>query len=309
MADTPQPGWYPDPWSGDHLRWWDGAEWTEGTTRPEVHGPPVATIAPPAQSLPPEVQPLWRQRSFQVPAAAVLAAMVVITVVAFVSQSGSSGPRVAAGIGASAATTDLGGRATSPGAAVANRINFSAADFPPEWSSSVSTDDSTATSQDAQVAACAGGADPRASVEKDVSSADFSTQGIDVTSDVTIMKTAQLARQDLAAMTAPKAVACFRWFYPSFAASSAPSGTQIHIVSVNTLPVDKYGDGSFGFRIVMNVTSAGATTAATVDEIGFLKGRLEVTATFTRMGSAFQASTESHLISALVSRAAKAPSI
>jgi hypothetical protein len=234
--------------------------------------------------------------------------MVVITVVAFASRSGSPGPRVAAGIGAPAPTT-AGGRAVSPAAAAAERINFSAADFPPEWSSSVSPDDSTTTSQDAQVAACAGGADPRASVEKDVSSADFSTGSLDVASDVTIMKTAQLARQDLAAMTAPKAVACFRWFYPSFAVSSAPPGTQIHLVSVDTLPVDRYGDGSYGFRVVMNVTSAGASAVTTVDEIGFLKGRLEITATFTRSGAAFPTATESHLLTVLAGRAAKAPLI
>jgi hypothetical protein len=109
-------------------------------------------------------------------------------------------------------------------------------------------------------------------------------------------------------MTAPKAVACFRWFFPSFASSSAPSGTQIHIVSVNTLPIAHYGEGSFGFRVVMNVTSGDASVVATVDEIGFLKGRLEVSATFTGIGSPFPAATQSRLMLLLAGRAAKAPS-
>jgi hypothetical protein len=233
----------------------------------------------------------------------VLTAVVVIAAVAFVSSSGSPGPRVAAGIGATATTTGSG--RASAGAAVADRINFSAADFPAGWSSTLSHDSST-SSQDARVASCAGATDPRTSIEKDVSSAGFSTQGMNATSDVTIVKTAQLARQDLAAMTSPKALACFRWFFPGFAASSAPPGAQIHIVSVNTLPVPNYGEGSFGFRVVMSVTSAGARAVATVDEIGFLSGRLEVSGAFTGAPAPFPAAMESRLMAALARRAAKA---
>ena len=129
---------------------------------------------------------------------------------------------------------------------------------------------------------------------------------MDVSSDVTIVKTAQLARQDLAAMKGAKALACFRWFFPGLAASSAPPGTQIHIVSVNPLPVPSYGQGSFGFRVVMSVTSGGVRAVATVDEIGFLRGRFEVSGTFTAPGP-FPAATEGRLMAALASRAAKAP--
>jgi hypothetical protein len=305
MPDSPQAGWFPDPWSDGQLRWWDGSEWTGGTTILETHGAPVATVAPPAPTPPPEEQPLWRQRSVQVPAIAVLTAVVVIAVAAFASWPGSPSPRIAVGIGATPTTvSDLGG---STDTNVADRINFSPADFPPEWSSSVGPDEGiTTTSQDAQVAACAGAPDPASSAEKDVPSADFSDQGMDVSSDVTIMKSQKLARQDLAAMTSPKALACFRWFYPSFAASSAPAGTQIHLVSVDPLSVATYGDGSFGFRVVMDVTSNGSTAVATIDEIGFVRGTLEVSGTFTSARAPFPAATESQRMAALASRAAKA---
>jgi hypothetical protein len=304
MPDKPQAGWFPDPWSEGQLRWWDGSEWTGGTTSLETHGPPVATIAPPAPTPPPEEQPWWRQRSVRVPAAAVLTAVVVITIVALVSASGSPGPRVTLGIGATPTTVaNLGG---STDTAVADRINFSSADFPPQWSSTVSQDDSSTTSQDAQVAACAGAPAPASSMEKDVSSSDFSTQGMDVSSDVTVMKSAKLAQQDLAAITGPKALACFRWFFPSFAAASAPAGSQIHVVSVDVLRVANYGDGSFGFRVVMDVKGTGSSTVATVDEIGFLKGRLEVSGIFTGTPSPFPAAMESRLTAVLAGRAAKA---
>jgi hypothetical protein len=57
------------------------------------------------------------------------------------------------------------------------------------------------------------------------------------------------------------------------------------------------------------VTSPGSTVVATVDEIGFLKGRLEVSGVFTRVGSPFPATMESHLMTVLAGRAAKAPSM
>jgi hypothetical protein len=305
MPDKPQAGWFSDPWSEGQLRWWDGSEWTGGTTPLETHGPLVATMAPPDPTPPQNQQPLWRQRSVQIPAAAVCTAIVVITIVAFISGSGTSSPRGAAGVGVAPTTIANVGRSNV--AAVADRINFSAADFPPQWSSTVSQNDSTTTSQDAQVAACAGAPDPGSSIERDVSSSEFSSQGMEVSSDVTVMKSANLARQDLAAMTGPKALACFRWFFPSFAASSAPAGTQIHLVSVGMLPVPTYGDGSFGFRVVMDVTSTGSSAVATIDEIGFVKGRLEVSGIFTGAPGPFPTAVESRLTAALASRAANMP--
>jgi hypothetical protein len=29
IADSPQPGWYPDPDGGYRLRWWEGTDWTD----------------------------------------------------------------------------------------------------------------------------------------------------------------------------------------------------------------------------------------------------------------------------------------
>src|SRR5579864_5459592 len=119
MPDKPHPGWYPDPWSEGELRWWDGSDWTGGTTSPETHGLPAATAAPPAAPASPEAQPVWRQRSVQIPGAAVLAAVVVIIVVAFVSGSGPSAAPV--GVATAAAGMD---------ASVAGLINLTAADLP-----------------------------------------------------------------------------------------------------------------------------------------------------------------------------------
>jgi hypothetical protein len=248
----------------------------------------------------------------QVPAALVLAAVIVIVTVAVVSGSGH--PPSATGAGRNGtAMTESAAPPTSAVAladtAVADRINLTGADLPPGWARSPNRDGSGATDQDAQVAACAGAPDPRVSVEKDVASDDYSLEGMDVSSDVTIVKSVQSARQDLAAMQGARALACFRWFFPSFAASSAPAGTAIHVVSVNSMAVSTYGEGSFGFRVVMNVTSPGVSAFATVDEVGFLTGRLEVSGVFTGAPTPFPAKMENELMAALARRAAAVPAM
>jgi hypothetical protein len=32
--ELPSAGWYPDPWSQQPLRWWDGVRWTAETAEP-----------------------------------------------------------------------------------------------------------------------------------------------------------------------------------------------------------------------------------------------------------------------------------
>ena len=51
MALQPAPGWYPDPRSWAHLRWWDGRQWTDAV-QPAMSagGPPVGQV--PARSHP-----------------------------------------------------------------------------------------------------------------------------------------------------------------------------------------------------------------------------------------------------------------
>jgi hypothetical protein len=189
----------------------------------------------------------------------------------------------------------------------AKAINLSAADLPADWTSSPADNTSGSTPEDAQVAACAGAPDPVASSQLDWTSDDFSNQAIDVSSDVNVVKTVQLARQDLAAIRSDKALACFRQLFPGFATKSAPPGSQINVVSVNRLPVASYGDGSFGIRVILNAGSSGTTARITIDEVGFTKGRYEVSGTFAGVDTTFPANFEQSLMAKLAARATSAP--
>jgi hypothetical protein len=140
-----------------------------------------------------------------------------------------------------------------------------------------------------------------------LSSDDFSNQGIDVSSDVNLVKTVQLAHQDLAAIRTDKALSCLRQLFPGFFTKSAPPGSQINVVSVSRIPVPSYGDGSFGIRVILNAGSSGGTASVTSDEIGFTKGRYEVSSTFTGFDSTFPVDLEQSLMAKLAARTASAP--
>jgi uncharacterized protein len=42
---SPPAGWFPDPWSAEHLRWWDGAAWSAATARwQDAPRPPMPSL-------------------------------------------------------------------------------------------------------------------------------------------------------------------------------------------------------------------------------------------------------------------------
>lgn len=199
---------------------------------------------------------------------------------------------------------------TSPAAdlaavtAAAKQINLVSADFPSGWTSSPSTS-SGSSSEDAQIAACAGAPNPATSDVADETSDDFASQDIFASSDITVVKTQQLASQDLAAISSDQALSCFKKLFPELAKKDAPADAQMNVVSVTRIPVSRYADGSFGLRLVLGVTVQGTTAQATFDVIGFVKGRFEVAGFFGGIGTAFPSGLEQTLLSKLDTRASQ----
>ncbi len=51
MSETPQANWYPDPYGGAELRWWDGTQWTEHTHTAQLAETPQAAPSATAQQV------------------------------------------------------------------------------------------------------------------------------------------------------------------------------------------------------------------------------------------------------------------
>jgi hypothetical protein len=186
--------------------------------------------------------------------------------------------------------------------AQARAINFTATDFPGGWTSSPSNNQS-GSAEDAKLAACAGAPSPASSDVADVYSADFTSQGLDASSDVTVLRTAQLAQEDLAAIRGDRALACFRQLLPELATADAPPNSQLAVDSVERLSVPSYADRSFGYRVAFTLQAAGTGPVhGFADIIGFLHDRYEVGGNFLGIDTPFPASLEQSLMAKLLAR-------
>lgn len=62
-AAGPQAGWYHDPSGSQHLRWWDGSQWTSHLARPPGYPAAPSAPQPPAQLTPPPLPGGWKPRT------------------------------------------------------------------------------------------------------------------------------------------------------------------------------------------------------------------------------------------------------
>ena len=126
-------------------------------------------------------------------------------------------------------------------------------------------------------AACYGGVDPSHALA-DIASPDFGRSERmpappTIASQVQVLPTAELVRQDLAGVTSSKAPGCLAvLFRQSF------EGADVANIKVSRVSSPAAGAGSFGYRITGDLKQAGAADSPLYLEVyGIAKGRTELT--------------------------------
>lgn len=160
---------------------------------------------------------------------------------------------------------------------------------------------------DAKLTKCAGGM-PDSAKLADVSSPDFDAgTGLamhELSSDVTVLRSAALVRKDFAAVSSGKAMSCFRPYLRTAAASGLPHGVRVLDTSITRLhPASAGTDGAFGYRMRVVIGTSTLQVPVYLDVVGFAYGAAEVTLTTMSMQRSFDAGAERQLLATLVERA------
>ncbi|HET9692071.1 MAG TPA: hypothetical protein VFP61_13045 [Acidimicrobiales bacterium] len=236
------------------------------------------------------------------------------------SACGGASPSARSGAATTAAPTTTSSTATSstttpptttpapdPTAdrATAASINLAAADLPGYTPTPSSNDGSDPIA--AKLAQCAGAPDPSAIDVVDVSSPDFDNDTGEVSSDVTMVKTAADGAADLAAITSDKLGPCFQTVGLPALQATLPSGSTLSGLRV-TPQAPPLGAQSFAFQVGLSVSVPGQAATTVVDDTeGFLVGRAEVSLDVFATGAQPDRALEARLLALLRSRATAAP--
>jgi hypothetical protein len=294
-------GLYPDPYGEAPLRWWDGRQWTVSTSGagmpgaiPVPRGPgfglPVGQGAGRGWSSPP------RRSRWTIPIRILLIVVALAVVLVLVS--------IAAAVFLVAGDHSTG---ANP-AAMAAAVNLRSSDLPAGWTVEKADDTSSTgasaddTTENANFARCLGAADPVSATVGDTPSATFTQSGTEVESDVTVLRSTALVRQDLRAGQSPKLAGCFGQVEtPGIRSSLAKKNVTLTGLSISRLP-GASADG-FAFRARMTVSANQQTQTVWIDSYVFVRGRGEVTLTVTRTGAAPDPALAASLLRRLRARA------
>ena len=187
-------------------------------------------------------------------------------------------------------------------AAIARAINLSTGDMPGYTSSPHATDAEARRAQ-ARMFRCAG-AVPRSRALADLNSQDFQKAGQGsaepglsvVTSHVTVMRSAAVARRDMRAMASARGRACEARY-------GAPSDPDIKVLdtSLKTLPVPT--SGGYGLRFKIHQRLNGKRMTLIADALVFRRGPVEVQLGTLSTAHSFSPAEERRLIALLATRA------
>lgn len=199
------------------------------------------------------------------------------------------------------------GADTAADRARARRLVLTATDMPAGWTGTQPTPDPEADAQGKALAACAGAVDPDVAESASVEGQDFEKDTASVSSEVTFVKTPDQARTDLAAITSSKFEPCAEKFAgDALRGELEGSGAALESVTFDPIAIDKYGDATQAFRMTATVVAGDQRLSIYLDLIFILKGRAEITVSFTEVGKPFDDTLKTSLLAKMGTKLAAA---
>jgi hypothetical protein len=173
------------------------------------------------------------------------------------------------------------------------------ADLPAGWTGSAPSSDPQDTELSRKVAACAGASDP-AKETADVSGLDFDKGHAEVSSEVALAPSRAAFEADLAALRSSKYETCvqsvFNTQLRADIAKQSP-GVTLGDLTISRFATPTYGEVTVGFRLSATITGpTGSSIQLYIDEVGYGRGRSEVTLTFNDQGAPFDQVLERALV-------------
>jgi hypothetical protein len=193
----------------------------------------------------------------------------------------------------------------------AEHINLTASDLP-GWQESPNPPDATMNAMSARLAACAGAPDESKIDVVDVSSSNFDQGQVEISSDVTMVRTHADGVADVRAITSPDLASCVNKIALPAIRTELPAGVTLKSLATSRFSPPGSAPGAVGLRLsgTMTGTQNGAslTLPFRIDETDFLVGRAEVTLEVAQFGQPTTVTVEPGLVDVLYRRATAAGS-
>lgn len=193
----------------------------------------------------------------------------------------------------------------------AEHINLTATDLP-GWQESPNPPDATMNAMSARLAACAGAPDESKIDVVDVSSSNFDQGQVEISSDVTMVRTHADGVADVRAITSPNLAGCVTRIALPAIRTELPAGVTLKSLDTSHFDAPGHVPGTVGLRLSGTMTGtqngASVTLPFRIDEVDFLVGRAEVTLEVAQFGQPGAVAVEPALLDALHQRASAATS-
>ncbi|MCA1844308.1 MAG: hypothetical protein LC792_14190 [Actinobacteria bacterium] len=187
---------------------------------------------------------------------------------------------------------------------LANGANLRLSDLPAEWKSSPLAAGSQAASEesDRAFADCMGRPPPETIRTARADSEDFSAQETRrASSNVQVVRTVEIARDDFTALRTDKALECRKAQIDAEFRRQVPDA--VPQTTIERLDLPQFGDQSVAFRVTAVGLNQGQEIRTYIDLTFVQKGRAELSAGFINRSAPFPSDLEKSLVQRMVGRA------